>query len=190
MRRREPPLLAAWMLRHLTPGDRDEALDGDLLEVFRLGRSNAWYWRQVTSACAVSWSGNLRSRPRACFSHCFGRCSRRRGTSTLDEIEANSHEFGQSLADSLAAFQYLAALIGWIAIHAVFLWAGIVIYQLAHLVRGKALEQKDMRRAFWIAPAILAPGLLCYFPGGELCIGIHCLALRMQSWRQLRRGNL
>ena len=84
MRRREPPLLAAWMLRHLTPGDRDEALDGDLLEVFRLGRSNTWYWRQVTSACVVSWSSNLTLEAPRLFLHCFGRCSHRCGTSILE----------------------------------------------------------------------------------------------------------
>lgn len=50
MRRREPPPLAMWMLRHLTAGDRDEALAGDLLEEFHAGRSKTWFWRQVTTA--------------------------------------------------------------------------------------------------------------------------------------------
>ena len=153
MRRREPPLLAAWMLRHLTPGDRDEALDGDLLEVFRLGRSNTWYWRQVTSACVVSWSSNLYARgPALVFALLWSMLSPV-WYSTLNEIEA-SHNFDRAW-QILGPLWIPVALIGWIAIHAVFLWAALVIYQLAHIVQGKALEQKDMRRAFWIVPLIL-----------------------------------
>src|SRR5215469_13897137 len=67
MRRREPPSLATWMLRHLAVADRDEALDGDLLEVFRTGRSNTWYWRQVVTACLLSWCNNLYARGPALF---------------------------------------------------------------------------------------------------------------------------
>jgi hypothetical protein len=43
------------MLEHLTPGDRNEALAGDLLEDFRAGRSNGWYRRQVVAVVAVGW---------------------------------------------------------------------------------------------------------------------------------------
>src|SRR4029077_19914803 len=59
MHRREPPPQATWMLEHLTSGTRNEALAGDLLEELRAGRTNAWYWRQALSACAVSWSKSL-----------------------------------------------------------------------------------------------------------------------------------
>ena len=55
MRRTEPPTLATWMLEHGIPGDYDEALVGDLLEEFRAGRSERWYWRQVLAAWCVGW---------------------------------------------------------------------------------------------------------------------------------------
>ena len=42
--------LATWMLEHLTPHPRNEALSGDLLEELRSGRSAGWYWHQVISA--------------------------------------------------------------------------------------------------------------------------------------------
>ena len=45
-----PPLLATWLLRRLTAGRHSEAFEGDLLEAWREGRSNAWYWRQVLVA--------------------------------------------------------------------------------------------------------------------------------------------
>jgi hypothetical protein len=45
-----PPTLATWMLKHLVLGDRNEALEGDLLEEFQRRRSASWYWRQVIGA--------------------------------------------------------------------------------------------------------------------------------------------
>ena len=62
MTRRDPPQIAVWMLEHMTSGVRDEALAGDLLEVFRRGRSDGWYWRQAFGACVVSWFESLRAR--------------------------------------------------------------------------------------------------------------------------------
>jgi len=62
MRRTEPPTLATWMLEHCVPADHADALAGDLLEDFRTGRSDGWYWRQTLSACAVSWAEGLRAR--------------------------------------------------------------------------------------------------------------------------------
>jgi hypothetical protein len=47
------------MLDHAIPGGRDEGLAGDLLEEFRAGRSEGWYWRQTLSACAQGWLSNL-----------------------------------------------------------------------------------------------------------------------------------
>jgi hypothetical protein len=49
-----PPRLASWMLRQLTAGPHAEALEGDLLEAWRRGRDNGWYWRQVLVAVAVN----------------------------------------------------------------------------------------------------------------------------------------
>jgi len=45
-----PPTMATWMLKHLVLGDRNEALEGDLLEEFQRRRSASWYWRQVLGA--------------------------------------------------------------------------------------------------------------------------------------------
>jgi hypothetical protein len=59
MRRSEPPSLATWMLDHAVPGGRDEGLAGDLLEEFRAGRSEGWYWRQVFSATVIGFTRML-----------------------------------------------------------------------------------------------------------------------------------
>jgi hypothetical protein len=62
MSRPHPPVIATWILEHLTPGDSNEALVGDLLEEFKQGRSALWYWCQVLAAIAVGFSRELRSR--------------------------------------------------------------------------------------------------------------------------------
>ena len=153
MRRREPPPLAMWMLRHLTPGDRDEALDGDLLEVFRLGRSNTWYWRQVTSACVVSWSSNLYARgPALVFALLWSMLSPV-WYAAIEEIE-DSPTIDKA-SQLLGPIWLPLALIGWIALHAAFLWAALLIYQLVHSLLRKPVQQKDLRRAFWIVSVTL-----------------------------------
>lgn len=60
MRSSRPPLLATWMLHRLTRGLHSEAFQGDLLEAWREGRGNAWYWRQVLLAVALSlWRSSI-----------------------------------------------------------------------------------------------------------------------------------
>jgi hypothetical protein len=54
MRQSNPPRLATWMLEHLTPTGRNDALAGDLLEEFRSGRSAIWYWRQVLACISIA----------------------------------------------------------------------------------------------------------------------------------------
>lgn len=56
----KPPALAAWLLEHLTPGDKHDALVGDLLEEFKHGRSAGWFWRQVLWAIPASLSHEMR----------------------------------------------------------------------------------------------------------------------------------
>lgn len=48
-----PPPLATWMLRRLATGLHSEALEGDLLEAWHSGRSDAWYWGQALGALRV-----------------------------------------------------------------------------------------------------------------------------------------
>lgn len=60
MHHREPPRIAAWMLEHLTPAERDEALAGDLFEQFVIaGRSAGWFRRQVLAAIALEWCRSI-----------------------------------------------------------------------------------------------------------------------------------
>lgn len=57
MKTSHPPRLAVWLLKHFGPETNLEALIGDLHEAFTLGKSNAWYWRQVFAA--IHWRRHL-----------------------------------------------------------------------------------------------------------------------------------
>jgi len=50
----DPPKRATWLLEHAGSRYRRESLAGDLIEEYRAGRSDAWYWRQVLWAIAAS----------------------------------------------------------------------------------------------------------------------------------------
>jgi hypothetical protein len=179
MRRREPPPLAAWVLRHLTTGDRDEALDGDLLEVFRLGRSSAWYWRQVITACSVSWMRSLRERSSLLVFALIWAGLAPAWTTIVDRIQTNSHQFGHVWKLSWP-FSILAEFTSWMGLDVVFLWAGILLYVL---VQPRAIKSvpRTLARAFVLAPLFLLPAYFATFvlmnlfvyPG--LAIDVHTI---------------
>jgi len=58
MRSVRPPSAATWLLHKF---GRNEALSGDLLEEYSLGRSDAWYWRQVLVAIVVGFGKEVRT---------------------------------------------------------------------------------------------------------------------------------
>jgi hypothetical protein len=62
MKSSRPPALATWLLEHLLPHDKNEALAGDLLERFGQERSAIWYWRQVLAAVMVDLLHEVRVR--------------------------------------------------------------------------------------------------------------------------------
>ena len=54
MTMRQPPALAAWLLKQFVSGYRSESLSGDLFEEYQTGRTPGWYWREVIAALLVS----------------------------------------------------------------------------------------------------------------------------------------
>lgn len=63
-----PPRLALWWLRHMCPGEHNEAITGDLFEKFREGETRSWFWRQVLITFSVCALGELRDRwPFFCY---------------------------------------------------------------------------------------------------------------------------
>jgi hypothetical protein len=59
--------MAVWLLKQWASPYQREALLGDLLEMYRAGRSRMWYWRQVMAALMLARVRALHSLPRAGF---------------------------------------------------------------------------------------------------------------------------
>ncbi len=155
MRQTDPPPLAAWMLEHCIPADHADALAGDLLEDFCAGRSDSWYWRQTLSACAVSWAEGLRVRmPLVLFALLWcmlapawkGFVDGIENTPGLDRIWP-----------FLGPLWVIVALAGWIVLHSIFLWAGILVYYSANTSLGRVFRPKRLTRALLLAPLVFAP---------------------------------
>jgi hypothetical protein len=152
MHRTEPPPQATWLLEHLTSGARNDALAGDLLEEFRAGRSHGWYWRQVSNACLVSWTHSLALRgPMLVFALFWS------ALAPAWEVVVDR------LWKSEVAFAWPAALVGWIALNATFLWAGVLVYLIACTFLGKAIRRPEAHRAFAIALLIFPPVAFAIF---------------------------
>jgi hypothetical protein len=175
------------MLRHLSAGDRDEALDGDLLEVFRLGRSNAWYWRQVAAACAVSWCDGVTARwPALAFALLWSMLAPV-WDQIVDKIEALP--VFDRIWQIIGPLWLLIALVGWIALHAAFLWAGLLVYRFAHTFLGKSLHHVNFRRGFWISALVFPPAAGLIFLVANLywysLPGLAHARLAASPWRQI-----
>jgi signal peptidase I len=60
MKAADPPQLALWLLEHGGSQYRRESLAGDLIEEYRAGRSEAWFWRQVLQILCLGVGSTLR----------------------------------------------------------------------------------------------------------------------------------
>jgi len=133
------------MLEHSTPGPRNEALAGDLLEEFRQGRSVGWYWRQTLAAIAIACIREiLNHRAMLLFAVLWSMLAP--GWDFLiEKVEHNPSLFGPMW--TLAwPWSTLAALGLSLLIGAVFIWAGMLVYLVLHgsLVRGISLRRLRM----------------------------------------------
>ena len=155
MNRREPPPFASWALAHLTSGDRNEALAGDLLEHYRAGRSDAWYWSQVAASCVLSWWQSLTARGPALVFVLGWSFLAPAWKAAIDHV-TDPLTFERAW-QMLGPFWLPFALIGWTTLHAAFLWIGLIVYQFAHTIAARPLSRKDLRRAFWIATLAFPP---------------------------------
>jgi hypothetical protein len=162
MRRREPPPIAVWVLEHMTSGDRDEAIPGDLLETFQSGRSNAWYWREALAACVVSWSESLRRRA-SLLVFAFLWSTLAPGWNAVCSLVLND-SVENRFCYLFGAVWILPAFITWAVLHSVFLWAGLLVFGAFHSHLAASLHAGRYKRAFLLAPVVFVPayGLLFF----------------------------
>jgi len=143
------------MLEHLTPAGRDEALGGDLLEEFRGGRSEGWYWWQVLSACGLGWLRSLRARGSLLMFALAWSMLAPAWNVLCERIEDSA--ILARLWYLAAGFWIFPAAAGWIAIHTSFIWAGILIFIAVNGSFLRTFHSGRLRRGFLLAPLVFVP---------------------------------
>jgi hypothetical protein len=149
------------MLEHLTYGNRDEALAGDLLEEFRGGRSESWYWRQALAACAVSWLRGLRARaPLLVFALLWSMLAPAWKV-FIDGIQ--SAPVFNRIWPLFGGFWVLPAFAVWLVLNSAFLWAGIFVFILPNASFRHVLRGERLIHAFLLALLVFLPSYLVIF---------------------------
>jgi hypothetical protein len=156
MRCTEPPSLATWLLEHLMPGDRNDALAGDLLEEFRNGRSTRWYWRQVLAAIAIDGGGEvLNHRTVLLFAAIWSMLA----PAWLLTVTAFEQHFSLNARILQLDFPWstLCDLGLILAANLLFIWAGILLYLIPHLWFTRNLRVRPLAQGILASIPVLVP---------------------------------
>jgi hypothetical protein len=146
MNKRQPPTIATWILHHLTPGQPNESLHGDLLEELQNGRSSAWYWRQVMTALAFATAREMRAHwPALTFAALWAVMAR---TWWHFVFWSAAHRVGLILPWPYSIFLGTAAII------LESLWAGLGVYVWLYALLHGDSRIDGFARAFWLAPSL------------------------------------
>lgn len=152
MRPANPPVIATWILEHLTFGGKNDSLAGDLLEEFRRGRPASWYWRQVWVATArgiIKEVSNhwlmmvfaaLWTVPQAAFELYVVIPAVYKITAFTARIEWLNSAF--------------CALLLWKVLEIAFPWAGLILYILLHSLMTPSHNLRRIVRSLWISPLV------------------------------------
>jgi hypothetical protein len=148
MKNSHPPFIATWILEHLTPGDRNDALSGDLLEEFRSGRPASWYWRQILAALAHDSLREIRDHWLAIV------------FAALWTIPARAWWFfalwpAAHQAGSILPWPY-STIFGMAVLVLVSLWVGLALYAGLHFLIGGNLRLEKVARGVWLGPLLFA----------------------------------
>jgi hypothetical protein len=173
MRRTKPPSIATWILRHLTLGNLNDALAGDLLEEFRAGRSSRWYWRQVLQAIAIAFVRDVFSHLDVLFFAALWSMLTPAWLLTIANIELRYH-LNERCWQMVWPWSTVCDLGLLLAANLIFIWVGIALYLIPHLWIAGGLQFRRFGRglfasipvliALWAALIVLPK----FFLGGQL----------------------
>jgi hypothetical protein len=144
MKSNQPPFIGTWVLEHLTFGDHNDALSGDLLEEFQSGRSAGWYWRQVLAAIAASYLREARARSLLVVFAALWIMPAQAWWPFAMWPAAHCAEFvfpwpySTFLGEGVVVFQSL--------------WAGLAAYTLLYSLTKRNFNLEKVGRGFWIGP--------------------------------------
>jgi hypothetical protein len=150
----KPPSVATWMLEHLVPGPRDEALAGDLLEGFRFGRSRGWYWRQVIAAIFIGVSSELRKHGAVML---FAAVWSMLAPAWLLVVGNAEEHF--NLSERIWQMDWPWSTLCDVGLlltaNVLFIWAGILLYLIPHLLAVKNLKVRPLLKGILASLPVL-----------------------------------
>jgi hypothetical protein len=154
MRRREPPATATWLLEHFSPGKRNEALAGDLLEEFQNGRTAGWYWSQVLVAVALGWFRHSLAHPSVFVFAALWSIAAPSWYVLTDKIQNDLTVFNQ-WACSLAFPWSMIGYFGWPLTAALsFIWMGAALYLLSQICITRNLHHLQLKRKLLLSVCV------------------------------------
>jgi hypothetical protein len=182
-----PPSLATWLLDHLTPGPRNEALAGDLLEEFSTGRPAAWYWRQTLAVFALACSRQLlNNRGVVLFTALWSTFAPAwmLGLAALEHLTHLNQRFSQ--------FDWPWSILSdWgllLAANLLYIWTGIALYRIPHLWAACNLRLNVLAREILASSPVLYAlwGALIVLPKVFLLDSADPFAPPIDSWMHNR----
>ena len=154
MNEMRPPSLATWLLAH-TPGPRNEALAGDLLEELRSGRSRAWFWSQTRCALLLAWSKSITLRAPAILFTLLQTALVPAWLLVVSRVE-NQFNLHQRFHQMDWPWPFLCEWGLLLIANLLFIWTGIALYLVCHLSTSGDLNLRRFIRGMRASlPALL-----------------------------------
>jgi hypothetical protein len=136
------------MLEHLTPGTRNDALAGDLLEQFRCGSSGrtcAWFWRQVISAIILGCSREMKKHGSAMlFAVVWSMVSPAWLVLSVN-AEVNSRAFGLMWRMDWP-WSTICAIALSLVMSLTFIWSGMALYLVPRMSAARSFNMRGLAR--------------------------------------------
>lgn len=182
-----PPSLATWLLEHLAPGPRNEALAGDLLEEFSTGRSAAWYWRQTLAVFALACSRQLLNNRGVLFFTTLWSTFAPAWLLGLAALENGIH-----LNQRFSQFDWPWSILSdWgllLAANLLYIWTGIALYRIPHFWTARNLRLSALTHEILASSPVLCAlwGALIVLPKAFLLNYADPFAPPIDSWMHNR----